>query len=284
MSSRGPEAQREALEWWREKLTEIDSIPKTEAFDLLGSGLRKLPRQNIFQLEEKWPVYEAIKTKMLSMPGHAEYYAGEIEKAKAEARDITDDRDYYDKICRIFETLEHMPSEETVNVLGRYVDFTGDLLGEEQYKARMIAWARQEANPYLPLSHAAMRTLNELAIENGPTGENPNYFDRRGTANHDAWREWWGRVKTGKLSYKFEGDDRIYPTGTKAPPYAGPERGPPGSRDRVRGEVEWSAGAGAEGGGTGGGRAEVRHLWPWMAGIVVLATAGWWWWRGRTGR
>jgi hypothetical protein len=129
-----------------------------------------------------------------------------------------------------------------------------------------------------------MGTLNELKIENGPRGIEPNSANPRGYPDYPAWREWWLRVKEGSWSYKFEGDPRIYPAGTKAPPYGVPRRGPPGDRD-VRG-AEFAArhGTAGQAAGKGSFAAQNRHLCPWAAGLAVLTAAALWWLRQRKAR
>lgn len=277
MSSRSPEAQREALEWWRGRLAEVDSMSETEAFDFLGSGLRKLPRQSIFQLEEKWPIYEQIRTKMLSIPGHAEYYAGEIDTLVAERQQTPVGlADFNREAKLIFETLSHLPSEQTVEVLGRYVERTD---GARDLRAETLEeWmgSRPDLKGFVPLWMMAIDALHALPIENAPEQRMSPTGKPTGKPDWEEWRKWTIRVKEGRLSYKFKGDDKIYPTGTKAPPYAGPERGPPGSRDQMRSDADDVARSRTAGDQAGSISAGARRLWPWVVGIAVLTVPAWW--------
>ena len=170
-----------------------------------------------------------------------------------------------------------------MEVLGRYVE-RNDGLADFRPETLMAYINENPDRPrYVPLWMMSIEALDGLGVENAPGHriEPSGLPDDR--PHWDAWRKWSLRVKEGRMSYKFEGDDRIYPTGTSAPPYAGKKRGPPGSRDRAGGS---GGGNGASGRNAGAGpdsqeEGDGRHQWFWALGIAFLAAAGWWWVRSK---
>jgi hypothetical protein len=225
---------------------------------MLGSGLRKLSRP-LPEYPEIWHrLFMEAQRKMLSIPGHAQYFADKLEQLREE------DRDRYDfyRLHDIAEVLIHMPSPETIKVLGDYLHDERDVPPERNWtpeNAHLAAYALSRIGlrdfpfkgPLVPASLTIWPDLNQL----------PDY------------RAWWEEVKSGQRAFSFKGqavEYRFRPDGTwetipiANPPDDGPKPvlvapdsgkrdDPPATTDSVK-------------------SADRSRLW-WIAGVGVVLLA-----------
>lgn len=175
---------------------------------------------------EQNAVFSKAQAALLSIPGHARYYEEQIEKKRAEVlanskkdlRELNAIQDAggtyeteasYINYCTdtAFRTLGHLPSAETVAVLGRYLNDPEGRDGKTLLGFPTI-YDDCEVTPNASQAAAAIRSLG---IEHPPY---PAEKSAKGYSAFpeeiDAWRDWWNEVKAGKRSYRFAGDPTEY--------------------------------------------------------------------------
>lgn len=216
------------------KMEELGSLPPEEAIPELGRWLLKLSFRTT-TIEGKWDVHAAAQEQLLSIPGHAEWYRDDIlgryrdwellEGPAMAARWVKFERTR----AWSFETLKEMPSVETVRVLG-------EMLGEEEDGYVM------EPPPAANLDYWAASILTDLGIKSPPIPPGiRGSWAEPSTAKLKAWRLWYGQVKAGNRTFRFEGDDTEY---TLDGPFrvATASSGKPRGDEAPVGEVEESNG------------------------------------------
>ncbi len=104
--------ERDVLAVRRETLAKVDSMPPEQAIPYLGEGLRKMGDPSIYHLrEETIPVYDATQQKLLSIPGHAEYFRDKVNAAKEQVRSGEMSLNDWQRLLQYtFGTLKNMPS------------------------------------------------------------------------------------------------------------------------------------------------------------------------------
>ncbi len=174
---------------------------------------------------EQTAVFSKAQAALLSIPGHARYYEEQIEKKRAEVlanskkdwRELNAIQDaggtyeteasYINYSETAFRTLGHLPSAETVAVLGRYLNDPEGRDGKTLLGSPTI-YDDCEVTPNAAQAAAAIR---KLGIEHPPFRDEKT-LESYGAATEeiDAWRDWWNEVKAGKRSYRFAGDPTEY--------------------------------------------------------------------------
>ena len=150
-----------------------------------------------------------IQRSLISIPGHAEYYRNKIlstQEDYKEKRDGPARHEYLTQQRYGFETLRHLPSPESVRVLGEMMSNDWAPPGNETE-------AISERLPVLSLRSVA--ALSQLPIRDKP-------FDQPGTVENrmervEAWRIWYEQIKDGKRTFRFEGDPTEYDLNGPAP-------------------------------------------------------------------
>lgn len=202
-------AHGDSREEWRnaamESVVQLAEKPPETAIPELGTWLRKLSRRSYTRGGElKWEVHAAAQEELLAIPGHAEWYRDDILERfrKWEAYEKPGMGPLWSDFERYrgwnFETLKEMPSVETVRVLG-------EMLGDEEEGYVM------ESPPGRNLDFWASSILTDLGIESPPIP--PGIRGSWATHNQSklkAWRLWYGQVKAGNRTFRFEGDDMEY--------------------------------------------------------------------------
>ena len=187
----GREAQLQALAKFEDEIDAAFQLPPTERFPLIGTMLRKLSRQNIFQVERRQTVYEATLQRYLETPGHAHYYRDRILEAKAKA--FTDGQpktepaysDYLTERGTSLQTLALLPSVETMEVLMAFLDDHDRPSGEPG-----------DLGYFNPLSLQITPILEQLLEDPAP----------RGT----SWLDWRDEVRRGQRTFRFKGSEIRY--------------------------------------------------------------------------
>lgn len=263
---RGAESQHAALQSFVASIDKVSEMPREESIPMLGTMLRKLSRKNIFQVSERVAVYDRAKEVLLTIPGHAHYYEERIREAyeplKGPNPNLGINRAGTEMMYG-FQTLEHIPSPETVKVLG-------EMLFE--------MWELPPTGEYTPpaLAERAVITFGALNIREAPwrpvttTGDLPGAIP--------AWQVWWEEVMSGQRAFSFEGQSVEYQfkpdgswetTSILNPPDDEPKSPKAESVDRKQPAESPDA----------KGISIQSDSWPWVVGgTIVLLLIGLWLW------
>lgn len=208
--------ERDALIARIESLKKIDTMPLEQSISYLGEGLRKMGDSSIYHLrDETMPVYTATQQKLLSIPGHAKYFADQVAAARSKSKDIVTDRNYHEACERLRDTLPHLPDPETVLVLGQMLESRADVptleqkleVSRKQFRGGYFEW-------YCP-SELGRDALVSLGIRDMPPPS--DYFGQVPLYDVESLRGWWEEVKSGKRAFSFKGQSEEYrfmPDGT----------------------------------------------------------------------
>jgi hypothetical protein len=152
---------------------------------------------------------------MVSIPGHAEYYAKRIKAQQAELEDAlkgtSTDRTGIAKAKLLeeqmygFATLKAMPSPETVRVLGEFLYDPWGLRPNLQQGE----YPDLDEEGITSHSWRALVALAALPLAHKPVQPRPNrWVDYH--QDIDAWKLWYEQVRAGTRTFRFVGDPREY--------------------------------------------------------------------------
>jgi hypothetical protein len=157
-------------------------------------------------------LFEEARKTLASIPGVHEYYRARIVDARDEWEEAPErlrNTIFYDAVQPSwvgFGVLKHLPSAETVRVLGsllddergRYIpDPARPLPGEAEGHAKYVGQSNCER---------AVTTLAALPLVAKPVGApSAKAFD-----DVPAWRQWYREIAEGRRTFRFEGDPTEY--------------------------------------------------------------------------
>lgn len=216
----------EAEAWYKRYETAIteaasldDHFSKTK---ILGEIVRKFGNKAHYHPDPQWrEVFDRARSELLLVPGHAQYFADEIERIRLNERGQSDyqrSRAWY-----IAETLPHLPSPETILVLGRYLDDERDIPSNELpgIKQLIAEGKLKDDQVFLPENAwLAAYSLSNIGLRSAPVEKVPSYFGIKSEEWSDLLprsRAWFASVKEGKRSFSFVGQEAEYrfkPDGT----------------------------------------------------------------------
>jgi hypothetical protein len=192
---------------------EAKKLPMSHALPKLELWLFQLSKGAGSRMErEGRPVLRAVEAALSSIPGIHEYYRVRIVDARDEWEEAPErlrNTIFYDAVQPSwvgFGVLEHLPSAETVRVLGsllddergRYIpDPARPLPGEAEGHAKYVGQSNCER---------AVTTLAALPLVAKPvTVPSKEAFD-----DVPAWRQWYREIAEGRRTFRFEGDPTEY--------------------------------------------------------------------------
>jgi hypothetical protein len=210
--------------WFAERMKVIDSIhelPQDERFLKLGE-LAAIGHRPPLDHEQE-TVFKAAQRTLLSIPGHAEFFANKI-RADDILRETGRGHEVKGGVLWDFETLGQLPSPETVKVLGSFLD-------DERHRVEVDP--NSDVAPIAANNLLAARALHSLKIASPPLHKRPGSYD-----DIQPWRLWFAQVEAGKRTFRFEGDPQHYslagpvaePRLPRDRPAAGPESQDPPSQ------------------------------------------------------
>ena len=253
-------AQRdESISLWRSKLDDSRHLKAAEKFESLGRGLRRLGvlRNTAYRPSDLQQLFRDIQDEMINTQGHAQYFADEIERIRKSEESLPSGQrvDYHRwRKWYLHETLKNLPSPETVDVLGRYLDDERDTPPRTNF----------------PLENAyyASLSLGEIGLRDKPELPIPSLGTWRKT--RDVWKAWYESVKAGERSFSFVGQNKQYRFQADGSVITSPYDGPPDPPKALKtpiGAVSPSS-----------SRTLPANRWVWIgggAGVIVLLLAGW---------
>ncbi len=198
------EAEQVAL--WEERLANARKLPQDDQIQKLLRGLRNMGHRmsDPERIDRVAVVFRDIQTELLTIPGHSEYVADEVELWREEAQKFSREaQSSYDAQRQILidETLRHLPSPETLKVLGNY-------LYDERDLPPKITFLPENA-------FLACRALTDLGIRDAPVKSRPGFSSWKESVTKQ--RAWYAQVKAGTLPFSFVGQKveyRFKPDGT----------------------------------------------------------------------
>ena len=257
------EAEQVAL--WESKLAEVLANPPDSRLGDLSLGLRNMGfrvQNHDGHSPEVDAIYKNIQQTLLSIPGHARYFQQAIEREQEAVKDYptsTGPRVSYDfQRGLYFQTLAHLPSPETIQVLGHFLADDKDTP-----KPLLSPGSDWGENPRAN-SFASACTLTTVGLRDAP-GTFKDY-DSDPDAQLAKTRAWWEEVKSGRKTFSFKGQSVEYlfkPDGTweTLAMENAPDDGP-----KVAERVERPGGREAK-----QVAGEVSREWVWLALPIILA-------------
>lgn len=181
-----------------QKMENVDRLSKIEQIETLGQIVSIGSNQPLDR--EAQTVFERSQSLLLSIPGHAEYYGDRLWKsyssyktAVIERQDYGPMHSYRSMRPEVMRILENLPSAETVRVLG-------EMLSEEWSDPTKT---KEDNEQFLgSLAMNAKSRLVKLPIVDKPIASGPNSLP--------AWQQWYGQIKDGKRTFRFEGNPQEY--------------------------------------------------------------------------
>ncbi len=286
MQAQGQSPERAAwLAERREMIARARTISDGQAILDLSRIVRGIGNDLPNASEEAKQLYGEALDLLKAIPGHAEYYrdkldqANDVRKAAIPSAQTNDNgaTDHGVKLLKFmnardeaFLILKCLPSPETVRVLGRYLEdeWVSPLPFDKPH------WFEK------PLAAYAAGALSRLPLVNKPVKRTP---PDRGDPENDlkAWQHWYEQIKSGKRTFRFEGDPQEYDLNGPAPMEKLVRIERDRKRDDERAGRSSQSGSGAvrdldrltsSPGSTGG----------IIAAILGIMAAGWYYWRKKT--
>ncbi len=182
---------------WDNSLKIADSLPEDDKIDLLGRGaaLGKDPQMS----QEKREIFLRAQAALLAVPGYADYYDQNIRKSMDEEMAKTGGNGR--KRMWDFDTLDLLPSPETVKVLG-------ELLYDDRDPFKGIP-ITDSGRPY-PNHRRASMALTRLGIQKAPVKNTFRLSSGYEESDVETWKLWYEQVKAGTRTFSFEGDETRY--------------------------------------------------------------------------
>jgi len=149
-------------------------------------------------------IYAKIQQTVLALPGHAQYFADKIEveqKSVERFPTITGPRCTYDSNRNLyFEVLSHLPSPETIRVLGHFLCDDKDTPVPLMSPGSDWGGENPRANSFF-----AADTIMRMNLKSPPisAGGGPD-------ARLERVRVWWEEIQAGKRVLSFDGQDTGY--------------------------------------------------------------------------
>ncbi len=228
-----PTDPEEYRQWERESLASVEAqkrVVPAESIPKLGKWAAKLALGSSNVEKGERPVFHAVQSALLAIPGHAKYYQDQIEQTRTfqkhyeslsqdeqhrmqqEYRERNEDlgsRHDYDGARRnAFVILGLLPSPETVAVLGHFLEDPEGRDGKD-VRGNPIFYG-SDVGPPLPNCGQAYTALEKLGIEHPPIPPAALENMEVNLERADAWKQWWSEIKSGKRTYRFKGSPIDY--------------------------------------------------------------------------
>jgi hypothetical protein len=208
--------ESQQLRLWENNLALAKNQPPDERIAFLALGLRNMgyrSKYHKFKSEDVDRVYQELQEFMLSTPGHARWFADEIKQKQTKIAPYptsTGPRVLYDfQRALYFETLAHLPSPETISVLGEFL--SDDVDTPEPLVSEHSDWGENpRANSFF-----SSKAISEIGLKDPPADSES--FDINPEKHLALTRTWWREIQSGRKTFSFKGQKiefRFKPNGT----------------------------------------------------------------------
>ena len=245
---------------YRELMSNASLRPSKETMDQLVDGLSTCGRYMDQTDQDKLALYREMQKVAISLPNHASYFAEKIEKLRIPGREgYSGCSDPRKRMWIIQDSLSHLPSPETIKILGNFL-----------YDTRDTPTAREVrlATDYdlIPTNDClAADALGSIGLNKAPL-DKKKYSERQDV---EIWKLWYEPVKAGTRKFSFAGQDVEYQFNKDGTWITMPLKASNDNRPQV-----------ANPGSTVHER-PTTPTWPWVAAILALTGAGVWWLKQR---
>lgn len=262
--------ESEQASMWQEKIEKSADYKPNKRLQFLRLGLRNMGYRHGMEghSSEIDGVYRSLQKIFLSTPGHAEYFADFLETQRSELK-LGNSRGSYDlqRLHIIRETLVHLPSPETVKVLGGYLYDERDNPSERT--------PTQDSTPIRGSGNLAAEALGNIGLRNPPMKPWREGYYLEDKKALEIYREWYDKVKSGEMPFSFVGqrlEYRFQPDGSVASTQVEiPEEELKQIEDSTREPREPSGRSSGEPGEAQRPVSPARPFpWLWIAAAVVL--------------
>lgn len=264
---------------YRTRIEKVRSEPTRENMMALADEIATHHRYAVYRTPEELAINNEARMALCQIPGHARYFAEDIDLERAKLKP-GDYRYPFDSLRHRYltEILPHLPSPETVNVLGAYLADERDIPWEEHPSGMELIKAGKvkSGGPGIPdNARLAAESLSRIGLRDIPSLQDVRYDKRRLLA---IVRPWFASVKSGEQAFSFKGQSveyRFKPDGTwVSTPIANPPDdapAPPPAKIRQSTPAQASSAPPAA-----TPVPAPRPVWPWIAGgiVAVLAATG----------
>lgn len=202
-------------QWYIKRTQELDSAAKLtdqEKITILAPIVRIGSTSKSRKLEGvRLEVYLRAQKALLAIPGHAEYFErrlrGPYEEFKGPPTELYTNAGgrYLDELRYGFKTLAHLPSPETVRVVGELLSEEWEAPIGKRYGNHVISSLA---------THGAL-TLNKLPLVDPPSSSTNTTLT--GKEQIPDWQLWYAERKSGLKTFAFKGEPKEYrfkPDGT----------------------------------------------------------------------
>lgn len=255
-----PHDKNGAISWRTKRIAEINQIlaqPDDIRVPALGEMLWQFEDLDYRSCDELVEITSKLRTELLAIPGHAQYFGDRIRAAYEPLRGpnpVIAVGHAQDEMMYGFATLRHLPSPENVKVLGDMLSETWRMAPTEGYPP-----------PSLALS-AIVGALVKLPLREAPKLPTVMAWEDPEVVKVHPWQAWYEEVKSGRKTFSFKGQSveyRFRPDGTWETLAM---VNPPDDGSKVAGRVE-RPGVGR----TEPGAGEIPRGWVWLVFPVILA-------------
>ena len=184
-------------EKWKNTLDSIGNYPSSEQIEILGAAVRAGPR---IDSPEHLEIFKRSQSVLMEISGHAQFFIDVLEEERANLPPGAWRGNYDSNRYRyIKDTLEHIPSPETIKVLGA-------LLYDDRDVPPPIVpgqdWVSSPRNSLI-----ASETLKSIGLRDPPATIQETLWSNESLAKQRAWYE---KIKAGILAFSFLGQKVEY--------------------------------------------------------------------------
>lgn len=282
-----PKDESEAAAWYAKLNEGIEIQQKTakeRSIPELAGYLFKFGSQMPNHPDPRWHLlYWKAQAALLAIPGHAQYFADALEKERSKLKPGEYMENYTDQVSRyLTETLIHLPSPETIKVLGHYLNDDRDTPASPFGGGDFIPYPGTAMIAFEAFSKIGLRNLPEVDI----SVADPSFRDfkeyeaaaiqalrllqRKKEDALATYRAWWLEVESGRQAFSFKGqavEYRFNPDGTWVsnpianPPDDAPK--PPAPKPPITSSPEKSPAMATT-------PSHQPALWPWFGGVLLV--------------
>jgi hypothetical protein len=171
----------------RRQISEVKESPTKENIMALASEIRSSYRYKYALTLGEYAATIEAQEALCKIPGHAQYFADEIERLIADPANIGSD--FPERLWYLQETLPHLPSPESIRVLGSYLndDRFAPLKGADNSGATGRSGL---------IATNALRWIGLRESENVIRAEKGSHYSDLNDLR--KMRAWWEEIKSGR--------------------------------------------------------------------------------------